>query len=188
MQSRVLAGFAGALLIWIVQRPAAAAEEVVVEVERRGEGIEVKARATVAANAAVVWQVLTDYDGLARFIPGISKSSIREKNGNRLLVDQAGEARFLVFSFPIEVRLEVFENPPDWVTSQAVAGNLRRMNGRYDIRAEATPGVCSVRYQGALEPDFALPPLIGLAAMRGMIEAQFTAMVAEIERRAAAQK
>src|SRR5689334_19263915 len=99
----------------------------------------------MAASAAVAWQVLTDYEGLARFIPGISKSSVREKNGNRVLVDQAGEARFLVFSFPIEVRLEVVEGPPDWVTSRAIAGNLKRMSGRYDVSADASRGLCSVR-------------------------------------------
>jgi len=110
--------------------PGSAADDVSVEAERRGDVVEIHARALIAAPAALVWQVLTDYEGLARFIPGISKSSVREKNGNRVLVDQAGEARFLVFSFPIEVRLEVVEGPPDWVTSRAIAGNLKRMSGR----------------------------------------------------------
>ncbi len=189
MQSRALVGLAGALLVWVLQRPAAAAEDLVVEVERQGENsIEVKARATVAAAPALVWQVLTDYDGLARFIPGMGRSSVREKQGNRVIVDQSGEARFLVFAFPIEVRLEVTESPPDWIESHAVSGNLRRMNGRYDVRPELGRGGSSLQYRGALEPDFSLPPIIGVAALRGMIEAQFTAMVAEIERRAAAQK
>ena len=185
MHARALAGLAGALLVWTTLRPAAGAEDVVVEVERHGEGVEIKARATVSACAAQVWQVLTDYDNLARFIPGISRSAVRDRQGNRVVVDQAGEARFLVFAFPIEIRMEVVEAPPEGMTSQAVAGNLKRMSGRYDIRPDAVQNVCRLRYEGALEPDFALPPVIGLAAMRGMIEAQFAAMVAEIERRAA---
>jgi ribosome-associated toxin RatA of RatAB toxin-antitoxin module len=187
VQSRALAGLAGALLLCTVQ-PAPAADDVAVQVERQGDSIEVKARASVAAAQTLVWQVLTDYDGLARFIPGISRSVVRDRQGNRMVVDQAGEARFLVFAFPIEVRLEITEGAPDWIVSRAVSGNFKRMTGRYDLRADAARGVCRLQYEGQLEPDFALPPVVGLAAMRGMIEAQFTAMVAEIERRAAEQK
>jgi hypothetical protein len=40
------------------------------------------------------------------------------------------------------------------------------------------------RYSGELEPGFGLPPIIGTLAVRTMVEQQFGAMVAEIERRA----
>jgi ribosome-associated toxin RatA of RatAB toxin-antitoxin module len=186
--SRGIFRLAAVLLLWVAFAPAHAAEDVVVEAERQGDSVEVRARATVAATPALVWEVLTDYDRLAQFIPGILKSAVRQRAGNRVVVEQSGEARFLVFSFPIEVRLEVTEGPPDWIVSRAVGGNLRRMSGRYDIMSDAGQKICSLRYQGAIEPSFDLPPLIGVAAMRGMVEEQFTAMVTEIERRAAARK
>ena len=171
----------------LLAAPALAAEEVTIEAERRGDAIEVSARALVAATAPLVWQVLTDYERLPGFIPGITKSVVRERRGNRVVVEQTGEARFLVFSFPIEVRFEVNESPPDWIESRAVGGNLRRMDGRYDLRP--VPGAgnrMELRYRGDIEPSFELPPLVGVAALRGMVEEQFSAMVAEIERRAAA--
>jgi len=180
-------GVTGALLpvlLWIA--PAAAAEDVLVEAHRQGESVEVRARATVAASPRLVWEVLTDYEALPRFIPGLAKSSVREKQGARVLVEQSGEARYFIFSFPIDVRLEVVESPPDSIASRAVSGNLRRMSGRYDIVVDAARGTCSLRYEGALEPNFPLPPIVGIAAMRSMIEEQFSAMVSEIERRAAA--
>jgi ribosome-associated toxin RatA of RatAB toxin-antitoxin module len=159
-----------------------AAEDLVVEAERRGEGIEVRARAFIAAPARVVWQVITGYERLPAFVPGIARSRVRERNGNRVRLEQSGEARFLVFSFPIDVQLEVVEAPPHWVVSHAVGGNLRRMIGRYDVMADdARPGVTLV-YVGVIEPDFDLPPLVGAAALRQMAEQQFRAMVGEIER------
>lgn len=165
-----------------------AAEDVVVQAERRGEGVEVHARAFVAAPLPVVWQVLTDYERLPRFIPGLAKSAVRQRQGNRLMVEQSGEARFFLFSFPIEVTLEVHESPSEWIASRAVSGNVRRMNGRYDLQVNAArPGVLLI-YQGLVEPDFELPPLIGTAALRSTVEEQFGAMVAEIERRAAADR
>ena len=145
-----------------------------------------RANAVLFAPVMVAWQVLTDYERLPVFIPGIAKSSVRMRDGNRVLVEQAGAARFLIFSFPIEVRLEVVESPPHAVSSRALGGNLRRMDGRYELAPDAVRGAVALRYSGEIEPEFSLPPLVGLAVLRHMVEEQFTAMVAEIERRAAA--
>jgi ribosome-associated toxin RatA of RatAB toxin-antitoxin module len=176
-----------ALLAAAYAAPGFAADDVSIEAERRGDSIEIHARALIVAPAALVWQVLTDYERLPDFIPGLSKSVVRERRGNRLVLEQTGEARFLMFSFPIEVRYEVIESPPDWVSSRAVGGNLRRMNGRYDLQPGPAParGSMLLRYEGAIEPNFELPPVVGVVALRSMAEQQFSAMVAEIERRAA---
>jgi ribosome-associated toxin RatA of RatAB toxin-antitoxin module len=162
---------------------ASAAEDLAIEVERTGERFSVRARATLAAPAELAWQVLTDYENLPRFIPGLSHSAVQLRGANRVLLEQKGEARFLVFSFPIEVRLEVRESPHAWISSHAVAGNLKRMHGRYELQPDAA-GV-RLRYTGELEPDFELPALIGPYVLRTMVEEQFAAMVAEIERRGA---
>lgn len=186
MQPWRLPTVAFALVLSAYGPAARPAEQLSVEAERQGEGIEIRASAVVFAPLALVWEVLTDYEKLPRFIPGIARSSVRSRDGGRVVVDQVGEARFLFFVFPIETRLEVIESARERVTSRAVSGNLRRMLGRYDIALDEPRGTCLLTYQGTIEPDFALPPLIGVAAMRAMVEEQFTAMVAEIERRAAA--
>lgn len=162
------------------------AEDLQVQAERRDEGVEVRARAFVSVPAAIAWQVLTDYERLPQFIPGIARSVVRDRRGSRLRLEQAGEARFLIFSFPIEVQLEVTESPPDWVVSRSVGGNVRRMIGRYELLPDAARGGVLLLYSGTIEPDFDLPPLVGTAALRGMAEEQFRAMVAEIERLGAA--
>ena len=55
------------------------------------------------------------------------------------------------------------------------------MTGRYELSDEGRQRVL-LRYSGLIEPDFRLPPLLGVAALRSTVEEQFTAMVAEIER------
>jgi hypothetical protein len=57
------------------------------------------------------------------------------------------------------------------------------MTGRYELIDESARRVL-LRYTGLIEPDFPLPPLLGVVALRSTVEEQFTAMVAEIERRA----
>lgn len=175
---------AAALAVVSALAPATASADgdIVVETRRQGDAVELHAHALLAAPMPLVWEVLTDYERMPRFIPGIEKSVIRQRQGNHLLVEHTGDARFLFFSFPIDVTLEVDESPPKWVASRAVAGNVRRMTGRYDLSEEA--GGVLLRYSGVIEPDFDLPPLIGVAALRGTVREEFTAMVAEIERRA----
>lgn len=159
------------------------ADDLWVDVDRNGSTFAVHAVATVAAPISTVWQVLTDYDHLASFIPGLSRSVVQTRDADRVVVEQRGEARFLVFSYPIEVRLEIIESPTDSIVSRSIEGNLKRMQGRYELRKAA--GGIQLRYSGELEPDFRLPPVIGSLAVRTMVEEQFGAMVAEIERRAA---
>lgn len=162
---------------------AGAADDVAVDVDRSATSFRVQAAATVAAPPALVWEVLTDYANLPRFIPGLASSVVHLRAGNRVLLEQQGAAQFLWFSYPIDVRLEVMESPQEWITSRNVGGNLRRMAGRYELRP--APGGTLLRYSGELEPDFELPFIIGTLAVRAMAEKQFAAMVAEIERRAA---
>jgi ribosome-associated toxin RatA of RatAB toxin-antitoxin module len=185
---RIGAGCVTAMAFSLLVPGVQAVDDLSVQATRRGERFEVRAQAVVAAPAALVWQVLTDYARLPEFVPGLSKSVVRLREGNRVLLEQSGEARFLMFSFPIEVQLEVVEWPPDWIASRAIGGNLRRMNGRYELRPDAARGTVLLLYFGEIVPDFALPRFIGAVALRSSIEQQFVAMVSEIERRAGASR
>jgi ribosome-associated toxin RatA of RatAB toxin-antitoxin module len=178
--------FLAAAALILAGAPAARAQSgISVQAQRSGGAIELKAEATIEAGAALVWRVISDYENLPQFVPGLTRSVIVSRKGNRLVVEQSGEAGFLFFRVPIEVRLEVDESPPDRISSRAVGGNLRRMTGLYEIRAGAAPGEVILRYAGMIEPGFNLPPIFGMAALQSNVEEQFEAMVREIRRRAA---
>jgi ribosome-associated toxin RatA of RatAB toxin-antitoxin module len=175
---------ASAALVFAGVPVAHAQSGVTVQTQRNGGVIDIRAEAAIDASAALVWQVISDYERLPGFVPGLKRSVVTSRQGARLVVEQSGEAGFLFFTVPIEVRLEVQESPPDVIVSRAVAGNLRRMNGRYEIRA-AGSGAVTLHYTGLIEPGFNLPPIFGMAVLQMNIEAQFEAMVGEIRRRAA---
>lgn len=163
--------------------PALCADDVFVEVSRSGRSFNVRAAASLNSPVSVAWAVLTDYDNLPRFIPGLTRSVAGLRAGNRVRVEQSGEARFFLFAYPIEVQLDVVETPRQSIRSVGVGGNLKRLQGLYELEQNA--GYVRLSYRGELEPDFALPRLIGTLAVRTMVDEQFGAMVAEIERRAA---
>jgi ribosome-associated toxin RatA of RatAB toxin-antitoxin module len=169
------------LLAWAAA--AAAADGVSVETTRRGPAVEVRAYALIEAMHATVWSTVTDYDRLAQFVPGMRSSRIVARRNGDLVVEQHGETRFLVFTYPVNVILLASARPPNTVEVHLLSGNLKRLDGTYRLE-RAGAGRIALRWTGLIEPD-ALPPLLGELVMRATIEAQFTGMVREIERREA---
>lgn len=144
-----------------------------------------RARATVDAPLSIIWATLTDYERLPEFIPGMKKSRIVRRSGSTTIIEQRGEARFLVFSFPIDVMLEAVEIPPSSLRVRALSGTLRYLEGGYQVEPQPDGQKFTLYWEGTLAPDVSLPPLFGEIVMRMSIEDQFTGMVREIERREA---
>lgn len=175
---------AALLLLWAAA--ASAAEGVTVEATRRDAAVEVRAHALLEASFDTVWGTLTDYDHLAEFIPGLKRSRVVERKGGSLVVEQEGEARFLLFTYPIAVTLLATARRPSAIDVRVLKGNLRRLDGGYRLERVDT-GKIALRWVGLIEPE-ALPPLLGVLVMRATIESQFTGMVREIERREAVRR
>lgn len=171
-------------LILLVAAVASAAEDVSVQAVRRGAAVEISARATVEASHDVLWKTLTDYDKLADFIPGMRISRVVERRGNEAIVEQIGEAKFLFFRIPIEVTVGSASHPPNAIDVRVLKGNLRRLDGGYRIEAIGE-GRIVLRWNGVIEPETLLPPIIGAAVLRSTLEDQFIGMVREVERREA---
>ena len=159
----------------------AQAAEVAVRATRDGDALLIEASADFEGTLAQTWQVLTDYDRLAEFIPNLRISRVIARSKEGITVEQKGEARLLFFSYPIEVQLVVTEFPHDKVVSRVTAGNFREMSGVYVL--EAQQGRVRLRYSGRMTPDFFVPPLIGTWVLRHNVEITFGALVDEIMRR-----
>jgi hypothetical protein len=159
----------------------APAAEVAVHATRDGDALEVVAVAEFEGEIARTWQVLTDYDRIAEFVPNLQVSRVISRGRNSAVVEQKGEARMLFFSYPINVRLAVTEHPRERVESRAIAGNFREMRNAYVLEQRGRR--VWLRYTGYLVPDFFIPPFIGTLVLRRNVEETFRALVDEIERR-----
>ncbi|MGH8640733.1 MAG: SRPBCC family protein [Burkholderiales bacterium] len=166
-------------LLLVCVAAAATAADVSVQATRDGEAVEVEAVADIAVGMARAWQVLTDYNRFSEFVPDLQASRIVSRQGPSIVVEQKGAARFLFFSYPIEVRLAVTEHPRQRIESRAIAGNFRELRSNYTL--EPREGGVRLRYQGRLVPDFQLP-LFHTYVLKSNVEATFRAMVEEIER------
>jgi carbon monoxide dehydrogenase subunit G len=168
---------------WLIAGPCLSQEHLTIEVGRDGDFITVAASADLKADLQIAWEVLSNYDDLARFIPDIRSSRVLKRDAGGLVVEQKGEFGVLFFRRAVEVTMEVSEERPRHIVARAISGSLKDMETRYDL-LPSERGV-KLGYHGHFVPDFFLPPLIGLPLVRRTLERRFRAMTEEIERRAA---
>jgi carbon monoxide dehydrogenase subunit G len=157
------------------------AQQISIRAAREGDLVTVSASAVMKVDPRIAWAVLTDYDHLAKFIPDMKSSRVLWREGNKLRVEQKGDVGFFFYKEPVNVTMEVLEEPPRRVTAHAIEGNIRALETRYDL--VPTDSGLRLDYAGRFEPDFVIPPLIGMSLVSRLIERRFRAMVDEIQRR-----
>jgi len=77
--------------------------------ESDGGAYTVLAQFSVAEPAAAVWAVLTDYEQIPRFMPGVRTSRVLEREDGRVRVEQEAVSRFMMFSKRVHLVLDVAE-------------------------------------------------------------------------------
>ena len=165
-------------------RAASPTESVTVQARREGSAVRVTTEAVVRAPLTLIWSALTDYNHLAEFVPGMVSSRVLDRRGNSVVVAQSGKARFWFFTYTIDVVVEVTEQPPDALSIRALSGNLKALEGGYQMKKiDGKEGGYLLKWSGVIEP--AVPQALALPLMRSNIARQFEGMVREIERREA---
>lgn len=173
---------AAALFCGLLAGGAFAQAEIAVDVERAEGSLIIEANMSAPVDASLAWQVLTDYDHLADFIPGLHSSRAIIKAGEPTRVEQKGESGFLAFHFPIEIVLEMVETPFRTIRFRAVEGNIKEMEGIWRVHGD--DATVKVTYSARMRPDFWVPPLIGSAIIRHDVREQLSGLAREMERRA----
>jgi uncharacterized membrane protein len=143
-----------------------AGNEVSARVEIHDDTIRIEAEIAIAASAREVWEVLTDFENLPRFISNITASKVLARNGNVVRVAQTGKGGFGPFSFEFHSIRELTLTPYEKFESRMIEGNMKRFRGT--TRLESADGVTRIRYQSEAVPDTVLP--VGLA--RSTIESE----------------
>ncbi|NJK34443.1 MAG: cyclase/dehydrase [Oscillatoriales cyanobacterium SM2_2_1] len=91
------------------------------------------ARVLLGANASQVWQVLTDYPNLPKFIPNMVESRVLQQEGDRKIVEQIDRRQVVLISVVSRLRLQIREIPQQQVQFQLIAGDLESMEGSWQI-------------------------------------------------------
>lgn len=135
---------------------------------------------TVAANASVItldtdvqstqvtlWKLLTDYNHLAQFLPYMSESVVVGKEGADLLVDQAGTIRILFWSFTMQMKERVTEDPPSQIHFKTIGGDFKRLEGDFHLNPGHPASCTHLSCQFTVEPKRRVPDwAVRMAAQR----------------------
>lgn len=174
-----------ALLVLSVPWAAAvAAADTDVTVNKVDDVFEVFAESRVAAPPALAWEVLTDYENFASFVPNLSLSRVVDRKPLR--IEQHGQFGILFFRKDVHVILEVDERPRTRIAFRALSGDLRLLDTEVDVESSDIGAV--IRYRSRITPDFWVPPLIGAPLVRSAMRNKLQAVAVEIERRVAGKK
>lgn len=149
---------------------------VSVRVEINEDVVRIDAETAIPASAREVWEVLTDFENLPRYISNIAASKVVSRQGNVVRVAQTGKAGFGPFTFEFQSTRELTLTPYEKFESRMVEGNMKRFRGT--TRLEEKEGMTRVRYQSEAVPDTIMP--LGLA--RSTIEAETREHYQEIAR------
>lgn len=163
--------------------PATADDGLAVSVTEAGRGAyRVTGSFSVTAPREVVWRVLTDYDGLGRFIPSMRSTLVRREGAGVALVSQATTTRVMALPATTRVLLRLRETPPGRIAFADVSGrDFARYEGAWGLTAEGA--LTRVDYAAIAEPRF-VPPLVGQAIMQGTVRDLLRDLRREVIRRA----
>jgi carbon monoxide dehydrogenase subunit G len=150
-----------------------------VAVKRLGPNrVHVAGSTVVEAPLQDIWRVLTDYDHLSDFIPGLRMSRTLATAPKRLLV-QEGIVRWWIFQRKVRLVFEVEEVPPHTIRFAAVDGDFLEHRGTW--RVEPRDGQARIEYEATMRPNFVLPPVVGGWLLKGQLVDSLRAIAARVE-------
>lgn len=160
--------------------PAAATQPATGAV-RQGEQVFSWGRMEVAASPELVFAVLTDYDRMADFLPGMLTSEVVFRRGHSVVIEQTADEVVLFFSQRVAVRLAIDESPPDRLTLRSLAGSFKQFDGSYELTRMAEGTL--IEYRSRFVPDFPFPPIVGTYAVEHSLARHLAALAQEMQRR-----
>ena len=144
-------------------------------------GVTIQAVATVEADAETLWSTLTDYNALARFVPGMTSSRVISAPGAYpLFVEQKRESSLLSLLIPDHVVLAMDEQPPGRIGFRSVTNRTVAMNGEWLISGERP---LRLVYRARIMSIVPPPPLVTERYLENEVRQRINALVREAERR-----
>lgn len=135
--------------------PAARASERLF-VREDGGTYSIRARFSVEAPVTTVWAVLSDYERIADFVPGVQSSRVKDRADDHLVVEQELKAGFLLFTKRSRLKLRIEEDALTTIKFTDVSHkDFHFYAGSWAV--EAVNGVTHVVYRLDAKPKFNIP-------------------------------
>jgi ribosome-associated toxin RatA of RatAB toxin-antitoxin module len=144
---------------------------------------EVDATGSVNASLPKVWRILTNYERMTEFVPDMESCKVLSRNGNEVIIEQFGVARFLFMSKTIHLIVRAVEQPMSSIDISLISGDMKHYESRWELVPIPETGGTKIIYHGKLMPNFYVPGLLGSKMIRSDIERMMGAVLARLDRR-----
>ena len=155
----------------ILSVPASGATSPIdIAVERDSDSAYVvEAAFDVNVPASITWEVLTDYEGIGRFVSSIRQSTIKTREPGRVLLEQHGVGRAWIISLPMHVVLDVREDNHRILAFHDICGkSFTVYEGTWEL--SAVNGGTRVTYRLKADPTGRQPAMLAKSAIRGSVK------------------
>ena len=145
-------------------------------------------RILVKSSMDAAWQVLTDYNHFAQFLPGVASSELIESNGDRRIFEQINKIKTLVFSIKSRIRIASIESYPQTITFKAIEGDLKTLNGKWTLEPvsdypSAPPDKVLITHQVRVKPAKTTSDSLFYGIYEDRLEETLAAIKQETEKR-----
>jgi len=137
-------------------------------------------------NINTAWEVLTDYDNFASFLPNIASSKVIEEAENRVIFEQVNVVDLWLFQQEFTVQIEAIKTKPSKVDFKIVDGELQKLVGRWQIE-ETAPGKILVSHGVEVEPGSDTEKPFFYGVYESSLEDTLKAIALEINKRSQIQ-
>ena len=151
-----------------------------VSVQKLGDAFQVNASFLVPATECQTYTMLTDYESAAK-IPGIKKSVVISRDGNKVQVERDVKERILFFPINLHSVVEYEETPTNLLTFHQISGDVEYYRGTWKIKPEE--GGARLLYQSEFALDTLIPSFVAQYFIRNNIRSRFESMAANFSRK-----
>ena len=131
---------------------------------------------------SVAWDVLTDFDHMAQWVPNVEESKVLKRDDNSVTIEQHGVAKYGAVSFPYVTERKIDLKPPGAIMSLQTKGSLRRVASTLLLQTEGKG--TRLIYHLEIEPSLLASALLSKEFLQHEFGEQFTAIIGEMVRRA----
>jgi carbon monoxide dehydrogenase subunit G len=107
---------------------------------------------------ATALAVLTDYERISQFMPGVESSVVLERAPGRAVVEQQAVSRLLMFQKRVQLQLEVVEGPDSLHFRDRSGRSFARYEGEW--RIASTDRGTLITYSLTAQPAFDVPEFV----------------------------
>lgn len=156
-------------------------KDIEVQVSMVGEDIIIDLNFSVSATQQEVWNVLTDFEGMADFVSNLKESKVVSVSEDKFTIFQRGAAIYGPINYPFESTREVRLFPYHKILTHLVSGNMHKLEGATYLTDEG--GQTRVIHRTDAIPKVWIPAAVGKIFIEHEMREQFNEMRNEIIKR-----